>query len=200
MAILYGNKILRSDINSIYSSFNTFISNYGGSIAQLGSAPAVGDEVDDATVTALNTKINNFKTDEYLSTQASWWITASVAEGSYIRDDDLNNIQTTVNNFSRVKCRNKAYNSYGSNNQGSKNNGKNSNGCSFTYCGSNGYNHNGTCSARSGGGACSNGMCSNNIYNGTCSEGNCTANGTCSSYGTCKQGQYIDITNAYTNA
>jgi len=35
MAITAGNEILQEDIASIYSSFNTFIANYGGSITSL---------------------------------------------------------------------------------------------------------------------------------------------------------------------
>ncbi len=200
MAILYGNTVLQQDIDNIYSSFNTFIANYGGSITQLGAPPAIGAKVDDATVSTLNTKINAFKSDEYLSTQSDWWVTASVSEGNIIHEDDLTNIQTTVANFANVKCRNKAYNSHGANSQGSKTHGTNQHGCYYTFCSSNGYNHNSTCNIRSGGGTCSNGPCNNDINNGTCNDGTCNANGACGTYGTCKQGQYIDITNAYTNA
>lgn len=200
MAIQYEAKIEQNDLAQIYSAFDTFIQSYGGTITTLGSPPAQYTNIDNNAINALNTKINAFKTDEYLSTQAGWWIPATVNEGDIIISSDLDEINDTVARFSLVKCRNKAYNNNGANSHGFNSHGTNSHGCSQTSCSANGYNHYGTCGVRSGGGTCSHEYCNNCIDSGTCTNGVCSANGNCLSQGSCKYGQYIDITNAYTNA
>ena len=116
MAISQNSRIDRSDINSMYTSFNNFISSYGGGMAGVGNAPGQYTTIYASTITNLNNKIDNFKSDTYLGTQSSWWSKASnVAQGRIIYASDMNPLVTTVSNFSKVKCRNTANNTYGNN-------------------------------------------------------------------------------------
>lgn len=192
MAISKDSPILQSDIASKYTSFNNFIGSYGGSIARL-TAPGRYTTIYASQFNALNTKINEFKSDAYLGTQSSWWVNpGTVSSGTVIYASAFNNINTTINNFSKVKCRNNAKNSHGNNSQGKNNHGTCSNGYNGGY---NGYGKNpqGSCN---GYGDCSRGY--NGEY-GTCGKGTCSQ-GDCTSNGTCKNGTHVDITNSYSNA
>lgn len=114
MAIAQNNIIMQSDINSIFSSFNDFISNFGGGISQIPAVdiPAQGSVIDDHSIALLNAKIDAFCEDEFLKSK-NWWIKSEVTEGEKIYPIDLTNIQTTVSNFASVRCRNIANNTYG---------------------------------------------------------------------------------------
>lgn len=143
MAIAQNSKIVQSDIASIYSSFNTFISNYGGSITQL-TTPTQYSKVEAKDINNLNNKLNEFKSETYLSTQSSWWVPSSTkAIGDLILAGDFTNINSSIANFSKVKCRNNAYNSHGTNSNGNNSNGNNSNGNNSNGNNSNGNNSNG---------------------------------------------------------
>ena len=226
MAISEGSTVLQSDIKSKYDSFNNFIQSYGGTIAKL-TVPGQYTVAYASQFNALNNKVNEFKNDTYLKTQASWWVAGPtvVAGTSLLDDGNFTNINTTISNFSKVKCRNNAYNSnstrshstnshtvkshtnrgHSTNSHGTKENGSQSNGGKWNgnngYSGCNGYQE-----------CTSNGA--NDAYgahnHGVKSHTNCTANGanshgtnnhtTCSTNGTCKNTTYIDITNSYTNS
>ena len=141
MAISADNLINQTDINSIFTAFNSFISQYGGTISQIASSniPSQGDKVDDATVTILNNKIDQFNADEYLKTK-DWWTKANISEGDLIRALSFNNIMTTVNNFSRVQCRNQATNNHSTNGNCCNSNNKSvscDNGTNGNCCNSN---------------------------------------------------------------
>ena len=144
MAISKNSTLSHSDIKSIYDSFNSFINSYGGTIAKL-TVPAKYSAVDDSNVNNLNSKINEFKNDEYLKTQSSWWVNKTVTAGNLVYASDMTNINTTVSNFSKVKCRNTA-----TNNKGTKTNGKHNKGTdSDGTCTINGTNGRG-CGAHNG--------------------------------------------------
>lgn len=195
MAITAGSEILQADIASIYNSFNTFIANYGGSITSL-SVPSQNTTIYATALNNLNTKVNEFKSDTYLGTQSAWWIAANnAAIGDLIEASDLTNINTTIGNFSKVKCRNDAFNSHstnshsskadgknsysnnsnGSNSHSQKSNGQNYNSAQGNGSHSNGSNSNGSCTHwgdRSFNGCGSNGWNGNSPkWNGTCGDG-----------------------------
>ena len=156
MAISQNQKIEYTDLKSKYDSFNTFITNYGGSIAKL-TVPANSPNphpVDDADINNLNGKINEFKADTYLKTQTSWWVNATVTAGNPAKASDWTNINTTISNFSKVKCRNSGTNSYTLKNHSCQY-GTHNHNCSY---GTNTH----TCSPL--------GTYSNNCANGTCSN------------------------------
>jgi hypothetical protein len=54
----------------------------------------------------LNDKIEEFQFDTFLSTQPTWWVSGSVTIGELIAASNMDNINTTISNFSRVQCRN----------------------------------------------------------------------------------------------
>ena len=215
MSIQQGEKALKTDINGIYSTFNSFISTFGGTITQL-TLP--GDLIDDTDVNHLNSKIGEFQMDTYLSTQPTWWVTAaSVNEGDLIEPFSFD---TTINNMGLVQCRNDAYHSHEVNSHSTNSNDTNTHQKhSNTTRGHDNKSHTGrsydfNSQGRNGNGSNQLGTCSNNkkgngnMGNGTCSNGNnsnvdksntdCTANGTCS-HTSKKNTTYIDITNNYKN-
>lgn len=157
MAIAQNNTILHSDINAIFSSFNDFIQRFGGNISQIPatSIPKQNSLVDDNNIALLNSKIDAFNQDEFLRTK-DWWIKSNVTEGDLIQPINLTNIQTTVNNFGRVVCRNRANNSYGT--------------CNAQTCS---HNCNKSCSHSSHGETCSHNCtksCSHSKHSRTCSN------------------------------
>ena len=122
------DKVLQTDIGSIYTSYNSFIDTWytlstsGGSGCGYSAcsytkltkvtAPGAGTVVYPSAVTALNNLNTNFKSDAFLSTQSSWWQDSSVTAGNLLRYTDLNNLNTTKSKFASVKCRNTATNTY----------------------------------------------------------------------------------------
>ena len=190
MAIEKDKPIIYTDLKSKYDSFNTFITNYGGSIAKL-TVPANSPHlVDDADINNLNGKINEFKADTYLKTQTSWWVNKTVSAGALAYASDWTNINTTITNFAKVKCRNQGTNSYTfkTNNctQGTKNHncsdGKNTHNCSdgkHTHnCSDGKHTHN--CSDGKHTHNCSDGKhthnCSDGKHSHNCSDGKNTHN------------------------
>lgn len=160
MAIAQDNIVLHSDINAIFSSFNDFIQRFGGNISQIPatSIPTQNSLVDDNNIALLNNKIDAFNQDEFLKTK-DWWIKSNVTEGDLIEPINLANIQTTVNNFGRVVCRNRADNAYG--------------GCDAQTCS---HNCSQSCSHSSHSETCSHKCtrsCSHSKHSRTCSH-NCS--------------------------
>lgn len=149
MAVAQGSKIDLSDLQSYYTSFNNFISSYGGSITQL-ELPT-GGKVQPSVISDLNDKIIEFQEEEYLGTQSDWWVAAaSVTVGEQIQAADFTNIDTTVANMASVKCRNTATNSKGNHDECCNTNSNNGNCCNTNSnngncCNTNG-NHGQTCS------------------------------------------------------
>lgn len=136
MSIESGNKILQTDIGTLYTNLNTVISNYGGSIAQLTSTPVVGDQVDDSDINDLKDKVTELKNDEFLGTESNLYLTYSITnEGTVlIPSTTIDNLETTIlTNLQKIKCRNTANNSNVQNTHGSN---------SHTTC-SNTFNSNG---------------------------------------------------------
>ena len=195
MAISAGDLVNQTDINSIFTAFNSFISQYGGTISQIASSdiPQQGGKVDDATVTILNNKIDQFNADEYLKTK-DWWTKADISEGDLIKALSFDNIITTVDNFSRVQCRNQATNNYSTNGNCCNSNDK-SVSCSHSTNGNccNSNNKSVSCSHSTNGNccnsnnksvSCSNGKngncCNSNNKSVSCSHGANTVGHTCS--------------------
>ena len=176
MAFSQDSQVNHSDLSSYYTSFNTFIASYGGSITQL-TIPAQGSEVVPSNISNLNTKITAFKNDTYLGTQPSFWVVATVPNtGDLLQASSWTNIGTTINNMSQVQCRNTATNSYGT-----------------TACNPQSCSSQGTCKPKS---------CSSQ---GTCSPKSCSSQGSCNpkacgSQGSCNRncdGQYSVCTNSF---
>ena len=113
MAFTQNSTALYNDLSSYYTSFNTFIQNYGGSIAKL-TVPGANSAIAASNINNLNSKINEFKNDTFLKTETNLWVpAANVTAGNTIYASNWTNISTTVSNFSVVKCRNTATNTYG---------------------------------------------------------------------------------------
>ena len=113
MAFSTGSRVDYVDLQSYYQSFNTFISNYANGVISTLTIPSSGKSVQPVDVTNLNTKIQNFKSDEYLGTESSLWIPVTAPTvGDLLRASTWTNITTTINNMAVVKCRNKANNTY----------------------------------------------------------------------------------------
>lgn len=119
MAISQNSSILYTDLKSKYDSFNTFITNYGGSITKLTVPANSPAKVNASDINNLNGKINEFKADTYLKTKADWWVNKTVTAGNLAYASDWTNINTTISNFAKVKCRN----------QGTYSNGNHSHNC-----------------------------------------------------------------------
>lgn len=127
MAITTGSLAEALDIQNKYSQFNNFIASFGGTITQLSTAPRQGDVLQTSDINNLTGKVDAFKQDTYLSTQSQWWTGIIVAHGDLITPSQFENIDTTISNFSKVKCRNDAYHGYGSNAHGQNADGNNNN-------------------------------------------------------------------------
>lgn len=171
MAIQQGSQILNSDLQSLYSDFNTFISNRAAGVISTLAIPAANKKAEASDINDLNTKIVEFQNDEYLGTQASWWVDANVTIGSLITP--VTNILTTIDNFSLVACRNKATNNKGENTNHCDANGNHGECCNTNSTNSNCCNTNSTnancCNTNSTNGNC----CNTNGNHGNC----CNANG-----------------------
>lgn len=139
MAISRGNGVLHSDINAIFSAFNTLINSQSWGISAIPAAdiPAQGSKVDDANITVLNNKIDEFNANEYLSTK-DWWVKSTVTEGTLLEASGLTNLINAAERMSLVVCKNLATNSYGEKvnccnsracNQGGHGHGTKSNNC-----------------------------------------------------------------------
>lgn len=156
MAISKDSRIDYTDLKSKYDSFNTFITNYGGSIAKLTVPANSPAKVNASDINNLNGKINEFKADTYLKTKADWWVNKTVTAGNLAYASDWTNINTTISNFAKVKCRN----------QGTYSNGNHSHNCNTQgyhnqSCSDGTHSHN--CNPHgTHGNNCSNGGCNNN--------------------------------------
>ena len=97
------NTLLHSDIKSIYDSFNTFISRYGGTITQFYAAdsantpriPAENAPVQATDINNLDSKIQEFQEDTYLKTEPTFWKNVTVSAGTIIYAGNMTNITTT---------------------------------------------------------------------------------------------------------
>jgi hypothetical protein len=58
-----------------YNTFNTFISNYGGGAISTLAVPS--GKITASHINNLNSKITEFKNDEFLKTQANWWVSGT---------------------------------------------------------------------------------------------------------------------------
>ena len=216
-----GDKALLSWIQGIYDSFNNVISKYSNGLTQLGS-PAT--KISASDITTLNSKINQIKSDYYLSTEPSLFVTYSASAGNLITTNFKTTADDNVSGFAVLKCKNIATNSHGKNSHGTNNHGYKSNGTnSHTSkdngtCSSNGtWNPRGsTKNSRSGyssnstvkngqGSSNGNGSKSNGSYSdgtnghGTCTtNGACTAHTVCSSNTICQHGTVIQLRNVNT--
>lgn len=119
MAIEQGQITLYSDLQNVYTTFNTFITQFGGPITTL-VIPSPNSKMQASNINNLDGKITEFKQDTYLSTESAWWVNQTVNRGSIIYPVDWTGINTTISNMSSVKCRNDAYHSFGSNNHGTQ--------------------------------------------------------------------------------
>ena len=91
MAISTGSPLEYNDLKAKYDSFNSFINtwrNWGGTNIATLVIPNANSLVDDSNINTLNSKINEFKADEYLSTK-NWWTNATVTVGSLVQPVNL---------------------------------------------------------------------------------------------------------------
>lgn len=193
MAISKDTTIYQTDIKGIYDSFNSFIGSYGGTITRL-TVPGQNTTIYATQFNALNNKINEFKSDTYLKTKASWWTPATtvVAGETVIRASDFDNILSTKGHFAQVKCRNDAYNSHGTNSHSTKQNSTNNHSTrshstnSHTSKSHTNRSHSTNSHGTKGNGDKSNGgkWNGNNGYSGCNGYQECHSNGANGAYGT----------------
>lgn len=163
MATNAGDKALYSDLVNWYNVFNTFISSYGGGAIATLATPAAGSTIQAAHINALYSKINEFKTDTYLSTKPSFWISGTaVSAGQLIQAAQITPITQTITNMGQVKCRNITSYNYGTCSSGYYSNtsctsGSHSSGSKS--CGKRTYSSK-SCGFY-GSGTCANGTCTN---------------------------------------
>ena len=67
MSVATGYTVLYSDLQSFYTTFNNFINTYGGNITTL-TVPTANKIVEATDINNLNEKVNEFKSETYLST------------------------------------------------------------------------------------------------------------------------------------
>ena len=115
MATTAGSLAQDEDLKSWYTSLNSIISSYGGSIATL-TVPGNNQKIEDTDVNNFYNKITEMKSDTYLKTQTSIYPTYSVvSSGTKI----VSNVGTTMSSsvgssyLGKIKCRNNATNSSG---------------------------------------------------------------------------------------
>ena len=176
MAMQQNSKILLSDLQSWYSDFNTFISNFAQGVIATLNVPQTNKKAEASDINNLDAKITAFQQDEYLGTQASWWVNANVTVGDLITP--LSGLSTTINNFSQVICRNLATNNKGQNTNRCDANGNhgeccNANSTNANCCNTNSTNAN-CCNTNSTNANC----CNTNSTNANCCNANST-NGNC---------------------
>lgn len=171
MAIQQNSTILSSDLQSLYSDFNTFIQNRAHNVISSLTIPAANKLAEASDINNLNDKITEFQTDEYLGTKASWWIRADVSIGDLITP--VTNILTTIDNFALAVCRNLATNNKGQNTQHCDANGNHG-----QCCNTNSTNAN-CCKTNSTNANC----CKTNSTNANCCNTNSTNTNCCNSNG-----------------
>lgn len=111
-----GDKAAYSDVKNWYDTFNNLARNYSNGIGTL-TVPSAGARISASDINNLHSKINSFRSDAYLGTQAGWWPTGTnVGTGALISSGSLSSILTAVSNASRVKCKNTATNAKGAHN------------------------------------------------------------------------------------
>lgn len=112
MAVSTGNTALYSDLKNWYDVFNDLASRFSNGIATL-PVPGSGSKISATNINYLNDKINAFRSDYYLGTQASWWPTGTnVTTGTQIKAT-MTGILGVVTNATRVVCRNISTNASG---------------------------------------------------------------------------------------
>lgn len=127
---IQGELITHEEIKQWYTIFNNIAQQYSNGITSL-AIPAQYDKIYTSDVNNLHNQINKFREDTYLSTQLSWFPTGeNVTVGEYIKPEHISAIQTVLENSSKIKCRNIATNSSGTNSCGEKAHGANSSTCS----------------------------------------------------------------------
>lgn len=135
--------IQASDVDNWYTSLNTTIGNYGGSIAQLSNPIDQNRDVYASDLNNLVTKLNELKNDAYLK-NANYGSYSTVSKGQIIQATDWTGINSSISSLAGVKCRNDAAyangtcsyqnNSYGTCSNGSYGNGKDQHGgAGFSY-------------------------------------------------------------------
>ena len=109
-----GEILSLEELTNWYNKFNNVISNYGGgAIKSLELSSDITAKASD--INNIYNKINEFKSDSYLSTQPQLYSDeySLVSSGNLIvRSSQATPIQTTINGISQIKCRNKI--TYGS--------------------------------------------------------------------------------------
>lgn len=114
MAFTVGSRIEYTDLQSLYTSFNTQVTRINGlggfSLTQL-SIPSSGKTTEVSDLNTLKTKISSFSSDEFLGTQ-NWWNTGTAVSGNgcmYIatsNDAIIGPVQTAISNMAGVICHN----------------------------------------------------------------------------------------------
>lgn len=189
-----GDKAAYSDVKNWYDTFNNLASNYSNGIGTL-AVPSAGARINASDINNLHSKINSFRSDAYLGTQAGWWPTGTnVSAGAQITNGSLSSILTTVSNASRVKCRNTATNSKGAQSNGTRNNGA----CEWgtwenvdKSCGGHGYGR--KSNGRRSSGYHWNGDRGNGVWGNVSQSNGANGDGT-NSHGNHSSGTVIDIT------
>lgn len=127
MAVQSGSKMLQSDLTNWYNTFNTFISKHGGGAISTLAVPS--GKIMASHINNLNSKITEFKNDEFLKTQANWWVSGTnVTAGTKFQPSEVTYVTTTMNNMSQVKCRNTYTYANGYHGNGTETNGNHGNG------------------------------------------------------------------------
>ena len=211
-----GDKLLTTWISGVWNEINRVVRNISNGLSTL---TAYSSKVSASDISNLNAKINQIKSDYYLSSEASIFVTQGISAGTKINNTTKSSIDTMIGNSAKLICKNTAAYSNGTNSNGSNSNGTNSHGASPTYsqgtCSNGEWSRSSTSNSQSG---CSgnntvkNGEGSSYNSNGNMSNGNsktthangtkyshtiCTANGSCTSHGSCTaKGTVIDLRNS----
>lgn len=122
------NIVEKSWLESIYSSINNIITNYTKEMTTI--ANPTNTKITATDVNNLFNKLKTMKNDYYLSTEPSLFVSyVSVSSGSLISTTTKNLLDTQVENFSSIKCKNSwtksnTLNSHGNCSHGVRNSGK----------------------------------------------------------------------------
>lgn len=173
MAIAAGNKLLQSDIQYLYNSFNN-VNNYRNFGAL--TAPGAGTTVLDTHMNTLVTRLNAFRGDSTILNGApngglgSWPTVSAVSRGAIIYADVGVRLNTAAGIAARMRCYKAAQNN-GALSNGNQTNGRHSNGTHSNGRHSNGRHSNGTHSnGRHSNGRHSNGTNGNGTNGNGCGE------------------------------
>lgn len=114
--------LAKSWLTSIYNSINNIISNYTNGMSTI--ATPTSTKISTSDVNNLFTKLSAMKSDKFLSTAPSLFVSyVSVSSGSIISSTTKTSLDNQVANFNSIKCKNEYVKSNTTNSNGTCSNG-----------------------------------------------------------------------------